>query len=158
MNRNRIDHLQCQQKSPPGYSRRSPLLSNTSLPLAREVITGRGGKLSEGRMGRCKMNPEPTRISQLRQSSPIIMLNMMRVLEQNVGNVLQRPVLVLSNQLRSTSFAVCCQSEQSTHLLALACEDIKLEIGHQEPTGREHPFRSLVVLSRQRRSISSPES
>jgi hypothetical protein len=54
------------------------------------------------------------------------MRNVMSMFQQDLGNVLQSPVLVL---------------------LALAGDEIELEVRHQEPTSWEYPLRSLVVLS-----------
>jgi hypothetical protein len=54
------------------------------------------------------------------------MRNMMSMFQQDFRNVLQSPVLVL---------------------LALAGDEIELEVRHQEPSSWEYPFRTLVVLS-----------
>jgi hypothetical protein len=54
------------------------------------------------------------------------MRNVMSMFQQDFGNVLQSPVLVL---------------------LAFTGDEIELEVGHQEPSSWEYPFRSLVVLS-----------
>jgi hypothetical protein len=54
------------------------------------------------------------------------MRNMMSMFQQDLGDVLQSPVLVL---------------------LALTGDEIELEVRHQEPSSWEYPFRSLVVLS-----------
>jgi len=54
-------------------------------------------------------------------------------------------VLFLSFSSVSIPFPVKAKLKE-THLLALAGNEIKLEVGHQEPSSWEYPFRTLVVL------------
>jgi hypothetical protein len=53
------------------------------------------------------------------------MRNMMSMFQQDLGDVLQSPILVL---------------------LALTGDEVEFEVRHQEPTSWEYPFRSLMVL------------
>jgi hypothetical protein len=43
-------------------------------------------------------------------------------------------------------FAISCGK---TYLLALTGDEIELEVGHQEPSSWEYPFRTLMVLQDQ---------
>jgi hypothetical protein len=95
-----------------------------------------------------------TAVGQLGQTSPRVILNVLRVLEQDVRDEMERPLGILIGTYQHSarpSFAHTASVRlallhSDTHLLAVTSQTVEFEVRQEEPAGWENPFWALVVL------------